>query len=552
MSQKKSNQAKHQNKFKFSKHHTIGAPDAESDYTLDKVFIETGELEVLEDISSSKCIIVGRTGAGKSALIKQLEDNLQKVKRIEPESMSIKYLSNSTIINYLLQLDVNLNFFYKVLWKHVFIVELLKLYFDEDISKRKNWLQSIYDKVQNKFGKINPAKEKAISYLETWSDEFWQFREHRIKTLENDLTQKLQKEVGVSNLASLKAVIEESKTTKTSSEIKYKAEKVINEIQAEELYEIINILKNDLFNEPQKRFYIIIDDLDKEWVSPQIVYDLIAAMIEVIKEFQAFKSAKIIVALRDNLHQLVFSAKEHRGGQREKFSSLYLYLTWDRNNLKDLIDKRLRLISNDSIDIKDTFEKKNKNNESGFDYILDRTFLRPRDVISFVNKIIQNSNSKSHFSNSIIKLAEPEYSIERLQAIEDEWNENYGDISKLCYFLTGIHNGFRIINIKEESFYELYCDEDSKSFKGDFKIILAQWQKNKIKFRDFLKEALYILYKVGIIGIKKPHSPIQFFYDKVNPVLISDINSDCRIYVHKAFYSALSINVKALEVDYLD
>jgi hypothetical protein len=404
MNPKKSSNSKQQSKFKFNKNLSIGAPDAESDHALDKVFIENGELDVLRDINSSKCIIVGRTGAGKSALIKQLEESLTKVKRIEPESMSIKYLSNSTIINYLLQLDVNLNFFYKVLWKHVFIVELLKLYFEEDSSKRTNWLQSMYSKVQNKFGKANPSKQKAISYLENWSDEFWQFTEHRIKTLENDLTQKFQAEVGVSDLASLKAAIEESKSTKTSAEIKHKAEKVINEIQAEELYEIINILKTELFVEPQKRFYIIIDDLDKDWVSPQIVYDLIAAMIEVIKEFQAFKSIKIIIALRDNLHQLVFAAKEHRGGQREKFSSLYLYLTWDRDSLKELIDKRLKLISNDSINIKETFERKNKNNESGFDYILDRTFLRPRDVISFVNKIIQNAHQKSYFTNSLIKL----------------------------------------------------------------------------------------------------------------------------------------------------
>ncbi|GAB2525732.1 P-loop ATPase, Sll1717 family [Rufibacter soli] len=549
---RKNNQTKSQNKFKFNKHLTIGAPDAESDYNLDKVFVENGELETLESLNSAKCIIVGRTGAGKSALIKQLEETLPKVRRIEPESMSIKYLSNSTIITYLLQLDVNLNFFYKVLWKHVFIVELLKLYFDEDISKRKNWLQSIYDKVQNKFGKVNPAKAKAIAYLENWSDEFWQYREHRIKSLEDDLTQKLQSEVGATDLITLKAIIEESKTTKTSTEIKHKAEKVINEIQAEELYEIINILKTDLFDDSQKKFYLIIDDLDKEWVSPQIVYDLIAAMVEVIKEFQVFKSAKIIVALRDNLHQLVFTAREHRGGQREKFSSLYLYLTWDRGSLKELLDRRLKLISNNIIDIKTTFERKNSNNESGFDYILDRTFLRPRDVISFVNKIIQNANSKSHFTNSIIKLAEPEYSIERFQAIEDEWNENYGDIKRLTNFLTGIHNGFRLRNIKEDSFYELYCDEDAKGFKGDFKNSLILWQKGKLKFREFIKEVLYILYKVGIIGIKKPNSSIQFSYENSNPILVSDFDSDCRIYVHKAFYSVLSINVKALEVDYLD
>jgi hypothetical protein len=115
-----------------------------------------------------------------------------------------------------------------------------------------------------------------------------------------------------------------------------------------------------------------------------------------------------------------------------------------------------------------------------------------------------------------------------------------------------MHNGFKLVNIKEDQFYDLYCDEDSKSFKGDFKNSLTQWQKNKLKFKDFLKEVIYILYKVGIVGIKKPQSSLQFFYDKNVPIQPNDINSDCRIYVHKSFYSTLSINVKALEADYLD
>ncbi|QMU29762.1 hypothetical protein HUW48_17800 [Adhaeribacter radiodurans] len=313
-------------------------------------------------------------------------------------------------------------------------------------------------------------------------------------------------------------------------------------------------MRDNLLDNDQKAHYILIDDLDKEWAAPQIVYDLIAAMIEVIKEFQVFKGAKIIIALRENLNQLVFSGHQHRGGQREKFAALYLPLEWDKASLTELINKRLKFLTQNSLEYKSAFEKEGKGGESGFNYVLDRTYLRPRDVISFVNKIINNAHTKSSFSKNVIKHAEPEYSIERLHAIDDEWSENYGFISKASSFLIGKYNGFRIQNLKEDDFYDVYCEEDySNIFKGDLLNILVSWKINKIKFKNFIKEFLYIMFRVGVIGIKKSATePIRFFYNNDIPVASADFAPEVRIYVHKALYSALKINVKALEADYLD
>ncbi|MFD2784908.1 P-loop ATPase, Sll1717 family [Hymenobacter rubripertinctus] len=540
-------------KFRFTKYQIIGSPDAESDNNFDKVFIEHGELEVLRDTENPKCVIIGRTGSGKSALIRRLEESTKNLTRIQPESMSVKYLTNSNVLGYFRSMDVNLNFFYKVLWKHVFIVELLKLHFSEDINKKENIIESLYNKARNKFGKVNPAKERGIQYLDNWSNEFWQKTEHRIKELEKQAEDKFLVSTGLDKAVfNLKGESTKIFSTKTTEEIKYKAEKIISEIQAEELYEVINIMK-DLLSTSQKKYYIVIDDLDKEWASPQIVYDLITSMIEVIKEFQIFKNAKIIIALRDNLHQMLFSAKEHRGGQREKFNILYLDLTWSKQSLRELIDKRLKIISGDVLSSSNAFEPIGKTKESGFDYIIDRTFLRPRDLITYLNKVIPLIDQKSNIPSSAIKKAEARYSSDRLNALEDEWSENYGDIKKSCDFLIGMYNGFRIKNIDEERFYSLYTDESyEKSFKGELYRITHLWRLNKMRYSTFVSELSYILYTVGIIGIKKSskHS-IYFFYNSDEDISISDFNSEARLYVHKAFYSVLKINVKALEDTYV-
>jgi hypothetical protein len=538
-------------KFKFSKAVEIGSPDAETDRMLMKVFIENDSLESLLEVTSQKSIIIGRTGSGKSALIKFIENSQNRVTRIEPEAMSLRFLSNSTILKYFRGLDVNLNFFYKVLWKHVFMIELLKLYFGEDSFKKQNWIENFKTKLFNNTKK-NPRKDRAINYLVNFSGDFWMYTESRIKELEKILENKFEYETG-KNISEVigTSKLELGAKERLLTEYKAKAEKIINEIQAEEIYEIISIMKTDIFNDANKKYYILIDDLDKEWISTEIRYDIISALVEVVKEFQVFEGVKIIIALRDNLHQIIFSGIQHRGGQREKFKPLYLNLEWSKEELSKLLEKRLELISEKSINIRTAFEKQYNNKISGFDYMLDRTFQRPRDVISFVNHTIECTSNKSYFTLDLIKKAEIFYSNDRLQAIEDEWGENYGNIKDLYSFLHAKYNGFKLRNIKEEEFMMLLLgDNPELKYKGELLDIVNKYKVTN-KFTTVVKDLIYLLYQIGIIGIKKGATfPLVFYYNKELSISINDINNDCKIYVHKAFYAALSINTKEMEADF--
>jgi hypothetical protein len=533
----------------IKKYTSVGEPDAESDNQLEKVFMEREELDVLTDVNSSKSVIIGRTGSGKSALIRRMEEECENVFHINPESISVKYISNSTIINYFRDIGVNIIFFYKIMWKHIFIVEILKLYF-EGAEKKQGVLDKLKNRLDFRDKSKNRARERAFSYLSDWSNEFWEKQEYRIKELEKQITGKLVSELGFESFDKLKAKIggESSSSEKFMLEVKHKTEAVINEVQASELFDLIELLK-ELFDGNQKKLYLLIDDLDKEWAPTQIVYDLIATMVDVIKEFRGtFKSVKIVASLRDNLHQLVFSGREHRGGQREKFSSLYLHLEWTRKELKELIDIRLKYFINSNISISSIFEKFGKNRDDGFEYVLDRTFLRPRDVISFVNHILEHAHNRTSFSYSVIKAAEQDYSLERLTAIEDEWKENYGNISELIMSLRGMHHSFRLATLDINRFYDAYF---SKNFKGEVKELFEKVRSDLMPDRIFMRDIIFILFKMGVVGVKRSSTePVLYFYDKsvslLNP---QELKSDYRIYIHKAFYSVLGIVVKELEPD---
>ena len=342
-------------KFKFQKYQEIGSPDAETDKYLEDAFVEKEDFNAIVDMNNQRSILIGRTGSGKSAILRHIEKTQERVVRIQPEAMSLRFLSNSTILQYFNSLDVNLNFFYKILWKHVFVIELLRLYFSYDDQRKNNWFAGIKDK----FSKKNNAKRnKALEYFDKWSNEFWIDAEKRIKEIERTVEQKFEAEVGA-DVKILKSKLNsnssDSSTIKT--EIKTKAEHIITEALAHDIHEIINILHEEIFIDAQQKHFIIIDDLDKEWISTSMRYDLIGAMIEVIKEFQIFKGVKIVISLRDNLYQLIFTGAKHKGGQREKFKPLYADLTWSAIELKELVNRRLSLITNNSLEIKNAFDR---------------------------------------------------------------------------------------------------------------------------------------------------------------------------------------------------
>ncbi len=533
-------------KFRINKTLNIGSPDAETDELLFEAYVESDILSEVLDTKSQKCILLGRTGSGKSAIIQYLEKSCENIKRIEPEAMSLQFLSNSTILKYFRELDINLNLFFKVLWKHVFVVELIKLYFPDDFKKEKQgiWISQMKEKILKRMGKMDPSKEKALNYLDKWTDKFWLDTEYQIRELEKTISDNFKVSAGfdISEISS-QLSYEKGINSKYQSDVKHKAESVIHEVQSKELIEIVRFLKNDLFVEHQKKFYIVIDDLDKEWIEAGFRYDLIGAMVEVIKELRSFKGVKIVISLRENLSELLKLGSKHEGGQREKFKPLYAHMQWEKPELIQFLDRRLKVVSGNNLDVRNAFYQVRKTNELGVDYVLKRTYMRPRDVIAFVNHAIGKANSKTQFTRDIIHKAEVPYSIERFQALEDEWRENYGDIQSICRFLNGIMDGFRLKSINEVSFTDVYCDDDyQKQYRGVLCEAVKSWRESKINFNGFFKKIVFLLYHIGILGIKKgPTFPVVFFYDEIS-IQREDISNNNKYYVHPSLYSYFKVN----------
>ena len=322
-------------KLKITRNLKIGALDAEADTELlNRCFIDNGHLSLLSDIDNPASIILGRTGSGKSALLLKLESITQKSIKLDPNNISIRFLENSDIIQFFEELGINLDLFYRLLWRHILTVELLKLRYDiKSEIDSKGFLEGIL----NAFSR-DAAKRKAIDYFREWSDKFWLDTSEHLREITNKLERDTKASIG-SSIYGIDLSLEGAKklSEETKLEIKQRASQVVNGLQIKKLNEMLDLLADHSFTDPQKRFFILIDQLDEDWASTDTRCHFIRALIEEIKTFRRIRQVKIVAALRKDLLELVFDKTRDSGFQEEKYESYLLDIKWSSSDLMQLL-----------------------------------------------------------------------------------------------------------------------------------------------------------------------------------------------------------------------
>lgn len=263
---------------------SIGAPDAEADRALlSACFIDTGALDQIRDPDNHASIVLGRTGQGKSAILLRLKEVEQNTIEIRPVELAFRFVENSTVIRFFEEAGVNLNLFYRLLWRHVLVTELIRKRFDlRDRGALERWLGEI----TVRFNK-DSAKAKSLAYLRTWGESFWQETEVRL----TEVTQKIESELSASlegTLAAvkLKAGANEKLTEAERAEVIARGSAVVSKIQIADLNRVMALLAEEAFRDHKNKYYITIDSLDEDWVSNAAKLRLIRSLIEEVRTFR--------------------------------------------------------------------------------------------------------------------------------------------------------------------------------------------------------------------------------------------------------------------------
>ena len=115
--------------------------------------------------------------------------------------------------------------------------------------------------------------------------------------------------------------------------------------------------------------------------------------------------------------------------QREKFEDYFVRLRWSKQALREFVDKRIdflfrRKYTTDNVAFADVFTA-NVGSVAPFDYMIDRTLMRPRDILMFVNACIKRADGHYEVGASFIRKAEVDYSRARLEALTTEWQSAF-------------------------------------------------------------------------------------------------------------------------------
>ena len=152
---------------------------------------------------------------------------------------------------------------------------------------------------------------------------------------------------------------------------------------------------------PEHRYYICFDQLDfgfdpddASYISRLIGFLLACRDINIAAR-NAEKRLCVAVFLRDDIYETL--QFEDKNKLTENFVSL---IEWDtprtNKSLKDLMEKRFRAVLSESprehvrwIHVFDESQEM-PGRQSKYKYILNRTYLRPRDMIKFINAVLAN------------------------------------------------------------------------------------------------------------------------------------------------------------------
>lgn len=524
------------------------AAEFDDDFLL-PCFVQYPPVELCLNVKSRGMVIDGRTGAGKTAILKYIVSKSEHTAEIDPTDMAMSYVSNSDVLNFLHAIGADLDLLFQILWKHVLCIEFIRLKFsveNQEIS------QSVFNRIFDRFTK-DARKQRAIKYLKEWEGKFWITMDQNIK----ELTEKIEKAVKVElggEIEKFKAGGQYDKrlSTDKKSEFIARVRKIINADQLAELGGVIDVLSDVGADDTMKSYYILIDKLDENWVEASIRFKLIRGLIESLKSFRKITNLKVLVALRSDVLERVVQETRDLTFQREKLDDYFVHLKWNKVLLKRLVELRIQALfrrqySDSVITFEDVFAYK-VGNADPFDYMIERTLMRPRDIIAFVNECLKVAQGTYEVTSTLVRKAELEFSRIRREALEQEWQSAFPSIKRLLDFVGAKQKP--IITLTEmctggeadDLALALYS-EQKIDFDPLYDVAKTYYEQETQKSDELIKAIVGILYRVGAVGVKLRNGN-RFLYSHIDEALLplAQVTDDARIRIHPMLWGSYRIN----------
>lgn len=460
----------------------LGKDEAEQDANLARYFLKTEAYAASR--RGAKFVVIGRKGSGKSAIFTLLNDELAKenlVVQITPDQYAW-----STLRSYK-EIGISIEHAHTNAWKLTIISAIVWRLTEEKLLSQTSSLVPYY-----KFFKD--------SYNPQDSNWFLNIADKAKKVLEGVKIEGISFDFGSSIGTPLK---------------------IVNELKL--------LVKKEW---PEgKKMTILFDRLDDSWDASEESKYLLVGLFKAIAELNTHfaELVQCIAFIRSDIYNnLIFD-------DQDKIRQYEQPIVWDSDNLKKLICERIRvsldLTSTDEEIWTDLFSKKAyRSKASPEKYLMDRTFKRPRDIISLVRSAIEKAIENGH---DCIETTDTR-TVEEERYSESKYKDLIIENQKQYPFTKDLLDTF-------SSRLHILTSDELREICKDFAV-------NK-KLDQNADQLIRYLFSIGFLGVKRKGraglkqrggESIFFSYDDpaLNPITFSEF------YIHTALRIYLNVNEK--------
>lgn len=140
--------------------------------------------------------------------------------------------------------------------------------------------------------------------------------------------------------ASLGSDSEVSTSQEVKRELVERYQRVVNDSQLPRLNAMIGLLDEEIFTAHLPPTYVVIDDLDKDWIDTDLSSLLIRSLFLAVLDMTRMKRVKILIAIRSNIFDQLNYGSDTLGGQGEKVRGHGLPVQWTDGDLRSLLKTR--------------------------------------------------------------------------------------------------------------------------------------------------------------------------------------------------------------------
>lgn len=443
----------------------FGAIDAENDERLIEYFYRTTIIDEL--FTYQKSIIIGRKGSGKTAIYKYIQNE----KKNNCTALLFKDYPWRTHDRYKNTI-VSERESYVNSWTFFFYIEIFKKIIE------------LRDSISTNKGR------KAIKKLEKWIKRNWgsiNFDHREIMSPQKfKFLFSLNPQILGCSLGSIsRDLTEKDDMSSTLTEYNRKLQKITT----------------SLMEDFQNEILLAFDELDLSYSSSDLDYKnrLIGLLLATYNFYNIFKQKiKIFVFLRND----IFNLLDFQDKNKVK-DNMIVFLDWDSESvesalsLKSLISNRIKNNINSQSDNfernwNEIFESNNiGRNQLKWNFIIERTFIRPRDVIKFMNLALEQAKARlknspesiDKITNEDIHSIRQKYSTYIFEELKDEIMSKYPIYDKYLEILRDIHK----MSFTSEEFAKSYANV-----------------KDRVSLEENVDTIMERLYEFSIIGFYKP------------------------------------------------